>query len=88
MEYLGEKRDYKGVVILPLNLAGKLSMALRTQVVEADLPLLVGNSTLKRAMANLYIGNSELEMLGVKIKMNETASGHFSLNLRKWIKQL
>ena len=51
-------------------------------MVEADIPLLVGNTTLKKANAILYISKNEVELLGVKIAMKETKSGHFSIEIK------
>ena len=77
----GEKRNSKAAVILPCNIAGK-NVSIKTEVVEADIPLLVGNTTLKKADAILYISKNEVELLGVKIAMKETKSGHFSIEIK------
>ena len=52
---------------------------MRTEIVEADLPLLLGNSTLKRTGAKMCFKESKLEMLGELVSMEETGSGHYSI---------
>ena len=76
----GEIRPSKCVVKLPCYLAGK-DLAIRTEVVEADIPLLIGNSTLKRAKAVLHIEKGKVELLGNLIEMKEMDSGHFEIDI-------
>ena len=76
----GEKRSSKVAVTLPCNLAGR-NVGIKTEVVDADIPLLIGNTTLKKANAILYIVEKKMELLGVKIDMEETESGHFSIKI-------
>ena len=74
----GEKRNWKTAMILPCTIAGK-NISIRTEVVEADIPLLVGNNTLKKANAILYIIKNEVELLGVRVAMKETKSDTLAL---------
>ena len=50
-------------------------------MVDADLPLLIGNSSLKKAGAILHFATSKIELLGKLISMEETPSGHFSISV-------
>ena len=51
------------------------------EVVDADLPLLVGNSSLKKAGAVLHIASSKMQIMGSIVDMKETKSGHFSIHV-------
>jgi hypothetical protein len=77
----GEVRPSKCLVRLPCNLAGK-NVTLSTEVVEADIPLLIGNSSLEKANAVLHIAPCKVELMGSQIPMEKTASGHFSIELK------
>lgn len=74
----GERRPSKCLVRLPCSVAGS-NVKIATEVVDADLPLLIGNSSLKKAGAVLHIATSKVELLGKLIPMEETPSGHFSI---------
>ena len=78
----GEKRQSKGVVTFPCHLAGK-NLRIRAEVVDADFPLLLGNSMLKEAGAVLHLREEKAVILGSEVKMRETSSGHFSLKIGK-----
>ena len=52
---------------------------MQTEVVDADFPLLLGNSMLKKANAILYLGEEKAVIMGNEVKMRETSSGHFSV---------
>ena len=54
----GEKRKSLGIVIFPCLLAGR-NVKMQTEVVDADIPLLLGNSMLKKAKAILYLGEEK-----------------------------
>ena len=55
---------------------------LRTEVVEADIPLLIGNTTLIRGSGIIDTPNMELVLLGKRLKLSETESGYFSLKVK------
>ena len=50
----GEKRKSLGVLTLPCFIAGK-NVWIRTEVVDAEFPLLLGNSMLKKAHVVLHL---------------------------------
>ena len=77
----GEMRPSKCLVRLPCNLAGK-NVILSTEVVEADIPLLIGDSSLEKANAVLHIAPCKVELMGNMIPMEKTASGHFSIEIK------
>ena len=74
----GEKRKSLGIVTFPCLLAGR-NVRMETEVVDADFPLLLGNSMLKKAKAILYLGEEKAVIMGNEVKMRETSSGHFSV---------
>ena len=76
----GEKRKSKVALTLPCNIGGR-RVQIKTEVVDADFPLLIGNTTLKKANAVLYIREKKVELLGTKMNMEETGSGHFSIKI-------
>ena len=51
-------------------------------MVEADILLLIGNSTLKKAKVVLHIAENKVKIIGTKINMMETSSGHFRIAVR------
>ena len=77
----GEKRHSKGVVLLPCKLDNSLNALVRTEIIEADLPLLIGNTTLKKGLAVLNFGRNTLELGGKKLNLMQTQSGHYSMNV-------
>ena len=74
----GEKRNSLCEIQFPCHLA-KTNVHMRTEVVEADLPLLLGNSTLKKTGATMFFKEGKLEMMGELVDMEETGSGHYSI---------
>lgn len=71
-----------GVVSLLCNLGGKLDMTIQVEVVQADLPLLLGNTTLKKALAVLYLGENKIKLLNEVMDLEDTDSGHFSISVQ------
>jgi hypothetical protein len=51
-------------------------------MIDADLPLLIGNTTLKKGLAVLDFGNCKLELLGKVLNLTETKSGHYSVTVK------
>ena len=74
----GEKRKSLGKVIFPCYFAG-CNLKMTTEVVDADFPLLLGNTILKKAQVVLYFGEGKAIVMGNEMSMQETESGHFSL---------
>ena len=78
----GEKRKSLGKVIFPCHLAGK-NVKMTTEVIEADFPLLLGNTMLKKTQAVLFLSQEKAMIMGTEVKMKETNSGHFSLRIEQ-----
>ena len=78
----GEKRRSLAKVVFPCHFAG-VNVKITTEVVEADFPLLVGNTLLKRANAILYFSEAKAVLMGNEVDMEETESGHFSLRIEQ-----
>ena len=74
----GERRKSLGKVVFPCYFAGG-NVKITTEVVEADFPLLIGNTLLKRAKAILHFDEAKAVIMGKEVQMKETDSGHFSL---------
>ena len=74
----GETRSSKGVVIYPCSVGGR-NIKLRTEVVNAEFPLLLGNSFLKKVGAVLNIRDEKALILDTEVDMKEASSGHFTL---------
>ena len=66
---------------IPCCLAGR-NVFIKTEIVEADFPLLLGNSLLKRAGAVLCLGKETAIIMGTEVRMRETSSGHFCLDIQ------
>ena len=54
---------------------------IKTEVVKADFPLLLGNSMLKKVGAVLYIKEQKAVILNSEVPMKEAGSGHFMLQI-------
>ena len=74
----GEKRRSLGRVVFPCFFAG-MNLKITTEVVDAEFPLLLGNTMLKKAKAVLYFAEGKALVMGNEMPMTETDSGHFSL---------
>ena len=51
-------------------------MSLKTDVVDANIPLLLSKSSMKRAKIKLNTENDTADILGVKVNIRTTALGH------------
>ena len=76
----GEKRQSKCLITFPCHLAGK-NVKMKSEVVEADFPLLLGNSMLKKAGAVLHLADPKAILMGSEVPMHETTSRHFTLKI-------
>ena len=55
---------------------GQKKVSIQTDVVDGDLPLLFSSESMKKAGSNLDFRSDTLEILGQKIKLMVTKSGH------------
>lgn len=74
----GEQLKSEVCVVIPATLAGK-SVTIATDVVNADLPLLLSKPAMKRARIKMDLENDSAEVLGVNVSLNCTASGHYCI---------
>ena len=58
---------------------GKCKAFIKADVVSEDIPLLLSKCSLKRANAEMNFFEDTIRILGQKLKMYETASGHYVL---------
>ena len=56
-------------------------MLIQTDVVDGDLPLLFSRESMKKTGSNLDFRSDTLEILGQKIKLIVTESGHYAIPL-------
>ena len=77
----GEIRESKGTVIFPCNIANK-DVRIRTEVIDADLPLLIGNTTLEKSNAIMDFGNKTVVFLGERINLHRADSGHYMVDVK------
>ena len=71
-----------GKVNLPVKI-GDLDVNIETDIVSCELPLLLSQSSMKAADAELDFRNDKIKMFGQNIPLNYTASGHYCIPLTK-----
>lgn len=72
----GEKLKSQGSYGLPAQLANR-EVTINTDVVKSDIPLLLSKSAMKKAKVKLDLEHDRAEILGVKVALNATQSGHY-----------
>ena len=72
----GEVLKSIGSYSVPAILAGK-EIAINTDVVESDIPLLLSKEAMKTAKVKLDLQTDTAEILGVSMSLNHTRSGHY-----------
>ena len=72
----GEKLRSLGSYIIPIELAGK-KLSLKTDVVDSEIPLVMSKSSMKKANMKINTQNDTAEILGVKVNLHSTSSGHY-----------
>ena len=79
----GDSSQIKAVknVIIPAVIGGK-KCKISTDVVDLELPLLLSKASLKKANAVINLNDDEAVMFGQKVKLEQTSSGHYCVNLR------
>ena len=76
----GSKLSASECVIIPA-MIGEKQVMIQTDVVEGDLPLLLSREFMKQANSNLDFRDDTLEILGQKLNLSVTNSGHYGLPL-------
>ena len=69
-------------VLLPLNIANK-NIFLETELVPANVPLLLSKETMKKANAKLNFDSDTISLFGVEQSMVCTSSGHYAIPIKK-----
>ena len=67
-----------GSYIIPIEMAGK-KLSLKTDVVDSEIPLLMSKSSMKKARITINTDNDTAEILGVRVKLQSTSSGHYCI---------
>ena len=68
-------------VVIPAVIGDK-QCTISTDVVDLELPLLLSKESLKKANAILNLNDDEAILFGQKVKLEQTSSGHYCINLR------
>ena len=78
----GDGNSLKSIksVTMPCKLAGK-SVTITTEVVESNIPLLLSKESMKKAQMKLDLVDDSALVLGCKVKLINTTSGHYALPL-------
>ena len=71
-----------GIVTIPA-IIGCVSLKIIADVVDEFIPLLLSKGSLKRARADLNFANDSIEILGQRLTLIETNSGHYVLPLTR-----
>ena len=50
-------------------------------IVNAEIPMLLGNNILKPLKAEILLGNGVLKLNGTALKLTETAGGHYTIKV-------
>ena len=79
---VGKTFHSKKEVILPMYI-DDIQILMKTQVIEAKIPLLISRNSLKKANAHLNFEKDTLDILGKQISLKVTTSGHYCIPLRK-----
>ena len=67
-------------VVLPAKI-GSTKCSIKTEVVKANIPLLLSKESLKRADTVLDLKNDTAEMFGEPVKLHFTSSGHYCIDI-------
>ena len=76
----GEKRPSKDMLRIPAILGDK-KIDITLEIVDADIPLLIGSNSLKASGAILNFQNNTATFFGEEVQMVEVGTGHFCVNL-------
>ena len=76
----GTRLPSEGQYVLPAVIAGK-KVTIKTDVVDSDIPLLLSKDAMKKACVKLDLETDTAEIMGTKINLNCTTSGHYCIPL-------
>ena len=78
----GKKIEATKKLAIPVYIGDK-RMKVMTDVVEADVPLLLSKSSLQRAEAKIDFENNQITILDQILPLSETSGGHYLLSLTR-----
>ena len=78
----GQKLPSLKRVILPCMIGG-VRVDISADIVEADIPLLLSKSSMKKAKTLMDFKNDTICLLGKKMRLNTTTSGHYYVPITK-----
>ena len=67
---------------LPVYIAG-MDLKVTTDVVDAEIPLLLSLQTMKKAKMIVNFAKDDVEIMGRKVKLSKTSTGHYSISLNE-----
>ena len=76
----GKAVKSKMSVTLPVSI-GQKKVNLETDVVDADIPLLLSKASMKKSETTIDFANDSVTMFGEKVKLSLASSGHYMINL-------
>ena len=80
----GMEQKSKGKVVIP-TMIGKRKVNLEVDVVECDIPLLIGKPSMRRLKMVIDFMNNEVTALGQRIQLRTTKSGHCCIPLSHYV---
>ena len=76
----GEQRMSSHRIQLPAQIGGKM-MNITTEVVDADIPLLIGANSLEKSKAILDFGNLRARFYATEVPLTKVSTGHFCVSI-------
>ena len=76
----GERRSSLKKMAIPA-VIGDIKLKIETEIVNADIPLLIGANSLEKAKAVLDFGNSKATFFTTEVPLLKVKSGHYCINL-------
>ena len=76
----GERRSSLKKMAIPA-VIGDIKLTIETEIVNADIPLLIGANSLEKAKAVLDFGNSKATFFTTEVPLLKVKSGHYCINL-------
>ena len=78
----GRRVTSTGCVDLPAKI-GNCDVTIKTDIVNEDIPLLLSKSSLKKSKSDINFYDNTIQILGQKLRLFETQTGHYILPIKK-----
>ena len=78
----GRQLKSQGVYFIPAIIAGK-EVTIQTDVIAADIPLLLSRKSMKTAGVKIDLTNDTANIFGKSVMLNTTSSGHYCVPIHK-----